>query len=31
MSLKKDDVVMVSAGEIIPGDGEIIEGIASVE
>ena len=29
--LKKGDVVMVSAGEIIPGDGEVIEGIASVE
>ena len=25
--LKKGDVVMVSAGEIIPGDGEVIEGI----
>ena len=30
-TLKKDDVVLVSAGEIIPGDGEIIEGIASVD
>ncbi len=30
-TLKKDDMVMVSAGEIIPGDGEIIEGIASVD
>ena len=29
--LKKGDVVMVSAGEIIPGDGEVIEGIASVD
>ena len=29
--LKKSDVVMVSAGEIIPGDGEVIEGIASVD
>lgn len=29
--LKKGDIVMVSAGEIIPGDGEVIEGIASVE
>lgn len=29
--LKKGDVVMVSAGEIIPGDGEAIEGIASVD
>lgn len=30
-TLKKDDVVIVSAGEIIPGDGEVIEGIASVD
>ncbi|WP_185984652.1 potassium-transporting ATPase subunit KdpB [Aureimonas mangrovi] len=29
-SLKVDDVVLVEAGEIIPSDGEIIEGIASV-
>ena len=29
--LKKDDVVIVRAGEIIPGDGEVIEGIASVD
>ncbi|MDF2880950.1 MAG: kdpB [Clostridiaceae bacterium] len=29
--LKKGDVVQVSAGEIIPSDGEIIEGIASVD
>ena len=29
--LKKGDVVMVYAGEIIPGDGEVIEGIASVD
>ena len=29
--LRKDDVVLVVAGEIIPGDGEIIEGIASVD
>ncbi|MGX7140080.1 potassium-transporting ATPase subunit KdpB [Facklamia languida] len=29
--LKKGDLVMVSAGEIIPGDGEVIEGIASVD
>ncbi len=27
--LKKGNVVMVKAGEIIPGDGEVIEGIAS--
>ena len=29
--LKRGDVVMVSAGEFIPGDGEIIEGVASVD
>ncbi|MDO4439082.1 MAG: potassium-transporting ATPase subunit KdpB [Eubacteriales bacterium] len=29
--LKKDNVVLVSAGEIIPGDGEVIEGVASVD
>ena len=29
--LKKGDVVMVAAGEVIPGDGEVIEGIASVD
>ena len=29
--LKKGNVVMVKAGEIIPGDGEVIEGIASVD
>jgi K+-transporting ATPase ATPase B chain len=30
-SLRKGDVVMVHAGEFIPGDGEIIEGVASVD
>jgi K+-transporting ATPase ATPase B chain len=30
-SLRADDVVLVSAGEFIPGDGEIIDGIASVD
>ncbi len=30
-SLRKGDVVYVEAGEFIPGDGEIIEGIASVD
>ena len=30
-SLRKGDVVFVQAGEIIPGDGEVIEGIASVD
>lgn len=29
--LKSGDLVLVSAGEMIPGDGEIIEGIASVD
>lgn len=29
--LHKGDIVMVSAGEVIPGDGEVIEGIASVD
>lgn len=29
--LRKDDVVIVSAGEFIPSDGEIIEGVASVD
>ena len=30
-SLRKGDMVVVEAGELIPGDGEIIEGIASVD
>jgi potassium-transporting ATPase ATP-binding subunit len=29
--LRKDDEVVVSAGEIIPADGEVIEGVASVD
>ncbi len=29
-SLRKDDVVLVEAGDLIPADGEVIEGIASV-
>ena len=29
--LRKDDLVVVSAGEFIPGDGEIVEGVASVD
>ncbi|MGG6822300.1 UNVERIFIED_CONTAM: potassium-transporting ATPase subunit KdpB [Streptococcus canis] len=29
--LQKGDIVLVKAGEIIPGDGEVIEGIASVD
>ncbi len=30
-ALRKGDVVMVIAGEFIPGDGEVIEGVASVD
>jgi K+-transporting ATPase ATPase B chain len=30
-SLRKNEVVMVRAGEFIPSDGEIIEGVASVD
>ena len=30
-SLRANDVVVVTAGEFIPGDGEIIDGIASVD
>jgi K+-transporting ATPase ATPase B chain len=29
--LRKDDLVVVVAGEIIPGDGEVVEGAASVD
>ena len=29
--LQKDDVVIVSAGELIPADGEVVEGAASVD
>ena len=29
--LRREDVVLISAGEFIPGDGEIIEGVASVD
>jgi potassium-transporting ATPase ATP-binding subunit len=29
--LRKDDLVVVVAGELIPGDGEVIEGAASVD
>nr|WP_225778521.1 potassium-transporting ATPase subunit KdpB [Pseudomonas sp. Marseille-Q3773] len=29
-TLRKDDVVRVTAGEMIPGDGEVLEGIAAV-
>ena len=30
-ALRRDDVVVVEAGEVIPGDGDVIEGIASVD
>jgi K+-transporting ATPase ATPase B chain len=30
-SLRKDDIVLVEAGDTIPGDGEVIEGVASVD
>ncbi len=29
--LRKGDLVLVEAGEVIPGDGEVIEGVASVD
>ncbi|HVZ42033.1 MAG TPA: potassium-transporting ATPase subunit KdpB [Candidatus Kapabacteria bacterium] len=28
--LRRDDIVLVEAGDIIPGDGDVIEGVASV-
>jgi len=30
-SLRKDDVVLVESGDFIPGDGTVIEGVASVD
>jgi K+-transporting ATPase ATPase B chain len=30
-ALRKDDIVLVETGEMIPGDGEVVEGIASVD
>jgi K+-transporting ATPase ATPase B chain len=30
-SLRKGDVVLVEAGDLVPGDGEVIEGVASVD
>jgi K+-transporting ATPase ATPase B chain len=30
-ALRKGDVVLIVAGEMIPGDGEVIEGVASVD
>ncbi len=29
-SLRRDDVVIVRAGQVIPGDGEVVEGVAAV-
>jgi potassium-transporting ATPase ATP-binding subunit len=29
--LRRGDVVLVEAGEVVPGDGEVIEGVASVD
>jgi K+-transporting ATPase ATPase B chain len=29
--LRKEDIVLIEAGDMVPGDGEIIEGIASVD
>ncbi len=29
--LRKEDIVLVHAGEFIPGDGEVVEGVASVD
>jgi potassium-transporting ATPase ATP-binding subunit len=30
-SLRKDDVVLIEAGDFIPGDGDVIEGVATVD
>lgn len=30
-TLRKDDLVVVEAGDVIPGDGEVVEGVASVD
>lgn len=29
--LRKDDVVLIEAGDFVPGDGEVLEGVASVD
>jgi high-affinity K+ transport system ATPase subunit B len=31
LSQREGDVVVVDAGQVIPGDGEIIEGVASID
>ncbi|MFX6439255.1 potassium-transporting ATPase subunit B, partial [Acinetobacter baumannii] len=30
-SLRRGDVVLVEAGEVIPADGEVLQGVASVD
>ena len=30
-SLRKDDIVLIEAGDFVPGDGQVIEGVASVD
>src|SRR5262249_54221314 len=30
-SLRKGDLVVIEAGQLIPGDGEVVEGVASVD
>src|SRR5574341_1198940 len=30
-SLRKGDVVLIEAGDVIPGDGDVVEGVASVD
>ncbi|MEU6218967.1 potassium-transporting ATPase subunit KdpB [Streptomyces sp. NPDC047022] len=29
--LRRDDIVVVEAGELVPGDGDVIEGVASID
>ena len=29
--LRKGDIILIEAGEVVPGDGEVIEGVASVD
>ena len=31
LSLKKNDIVVCTSGDLIPGDGEVVEGIATVD
>ena len=30
-ALRRDDIVLIEAGDMVPGDGEVIEGVASVD